>query len=262
MKRDAIDRYRLVLFLPSAVLLFALFAWAMHDMVPFGHFQGAYGNLLNQVTVYERHTTNVVTAVNFDYRGFDTLGEESILFLAVLGVAMLLRQRKEEHKDEKHASRDESQYRRAPQPSDAVKTVTMGLVGPLVAFGLYVVLHGQVTPGGGFQGGVILATAPLLVYLAGDLKTFKQIASHELMELAEALGIAGFVGVGFLGLVMGGAFLRNVLPLGKTGSVLSSGTILALNICSALAVSGGFVVAVYSFLEQTLEVSMRSEKGK
>jgi multicomponent Na+:H+ antiporter subunit B len=262
MKRDVMDKYRLVVFAPSAVLLFGLFVWAMHDMVPFGHFHGAYGELLNRTSVYERHTTNVVTAVNFDYRAVDTLGEESILFMAVLGVAMLLRRSKQESKSDKQESRDESQRRSVPQPSDAVKTATMGLVGPMVVFGLYVVLHGQVTPGGGFQGGVILATAPLLVYLAGDFKSFKRIAAHGLLELAEALGIVGFVGVGLLGLIIGGCFLRNVLPLGTTASVLSSGTILALNICSALAVCGGFVVAIHAFLQQTLEMRMHGERSK
>lgn len=256
MKRSG----RYLLFLPSAVVLAALFVWAMRDMVPFGHYRGPYGDVLNKIAVYERHTTNVVTAVNFDYRGVDTMCEESILFMAVLGVAMLLRRQKEEAKDDE--SRDESEQRRAPQPSDAIKTVTLGLVGPLVTFGLYIVFHGQVTPGGGFQGGVILATAPLLVYLAGDLNTFKKVASHSIVEFGEASGIVGFVAIGFLGLIVGGTFLRNVLPLGETGNVISSGTILLLNFCSALAVAGGFVSAVYAFLEQTVEMRMEKEKGE
>jgi multicomponent Na+:H+ antiporter subunit B len=247
-------RHRILLFLPSALLLLALFVWADRDLVPFGHYRGPYGDVVNSITVFERHATNAVSAVNFDIRGLDTMGEETILFMSVLGVAMLLRRQKEESAD--NESRDESERRDVPQPSDAIKTVTMGLIGPLVVYGLYVVLHGQVTPGGGFQGGVILATAPLLAYLAEDLKTFKQITSHLLVEIGEAAGIAGYVGFGFLGLVLGGVFLRNVLPLGETGGVLSSGMIFGLNICSALAVAGGFVSVIYAFLEQTLEMRM------
>lgn len=251
------SRRRLLLFVPSALLLLALFVWADRDLVPFGHYRGPYGDVVNSLTVFERHSTNAVSTVNFDVRGLDTMGEETILFMSVLGVAMLLRRQKEESKDDE--SRDESESRDVPQPSDAIKTATMGLIGPLVVYGLYVVLHGQVTPGGGFQGGVILATAPLLAYLAEDLKTFKRITSHMLVEVAEAGGIAGYVGFGFLGLVTGGVFLRNVLPLGETGSVLSSGMILGLNICSALAVAGGFVSVIYAFLEQTLEMRMRGK---
>jgi len=248
------SRSRLLLFAPSAMLLLGLFVWADRDLVPFGHYRGPYGEVVNSLTVFERHTTNAVSAVNFDVRALDTMGEETILFMSVLGVAMLLRRQKEESEDD--ASRDESESRDVPQPSDAIKTATMGLIGPLVVYGLYVVLHGQVTPGGGFQGGVILATAPLLAYLAEDLETFKRITSHMLVEIAEAGGIAGYVGFGLVGLVIGGAFLRNVLPLGETGSVLSSGMIFGLNICSALAVAGGFVSVMYAFLEQTLEMRM------
>jgi multicomponent Na+:H+ antiporter subunit B len=255
-------RHRYLLFVPSALLLFGLFAWSMRGLVPFGNFHGTYGDLLNRVAVYERHATNVVAAVNFDYRAVDTMGEESILFMAVLGVALLLRLQKDESEEDGQEERGEGEQRDVPQPSDAIKTATMGLVGPLVVYGFYVILHGQITPGGGFQGGVILATAPLLVYLAGDLKTFKRITSHFLVELGEALGIAGFLGAGFLGLGIDGIFLQNVLPLGKTGSVLSSGMIQLLNICSAMAVSGGFIVAIYTFLEQTLEIRMRGGKSQ
>ncbi len=253
-------RSRLLLFAISALVLLPLFAWSMCDLPQFGYYRGPYGDLLNSITVYERHTTNVVTAVNFDFRAVDTLGEESILFMAVIGVALLLRRTAGEDRDRDDSSK-ENEESDAPPPSDAVKVATMGLVGPLVVFGLYIVLHGQVTPGGGFQGGVILATAPLLVYLAGDLQTFKKITSHAAVEFGEALGIGAFAGVGFLGLFIANAFLRNVWPLGTTGSVISSGTILALNLCSALAVSGGFVSAIYSFLEQTLEMRMEGDKG-
>jgi len=253
-------KHRLLLFVPSAVVLFALFAWSMRDLVPFGHYRGPYGDVVNKITVFECHATNAVSAVNFDLRALDTMGEETILFMAVSGLAMLLRKQTRESKD--NESSDETESRDAPQPSDAIKTDTMGLVGPLVVYGIYIVLHGQLTPGGGFQGGVILATAPLLVYLAGDLPTFKRITSHMLVEFGEALGIAGFVGFGFLGLLLGGVFMRNVLPLGQTGSVWSSGLIFCLNICSALAVAGGFVSAIYAFLEQTLEMRMEGDKGK
>jgi multicomponent Na+:H+ antiporter subunit B len=248
---------RLVLFFTSATLLFALLTWAMHDLPPFGHYRGPYGDVINQTTVYERHVTDAITAVNFDFRGFDTLGEESILFMSVIGVATLLRKQKKENKDDEPG---EIESQRAPDPSDAVKVVTLGLVGPLVVYGLYVVTHGQISPGGGFQGGVILATAPLLVYLAGDLKSFKRITSHLLIELAEAAGIFAFVGIGLLGLLSGKEFLRNVLPLGETATIFSGGTVPLLNLATGLAVAGGFVSAIYAFLEQTIEMRMKREK--
>ena len=250
---------RHILFFVSAAVLFTLMAWAMHGISPFGHYRGPYGDVINATTVYERHITDAVTAVNFDFRGFDTLGEESILFMSVIGVGTLLRKRKDESKDSDKES-DELEMHHAPEPSDAVKVITLGLVGPLVVFGLYIVAHGQITPGGGFQGGVVLATAPLLVYLAGDLKTFKRITTHSLVEMGEAAGIFAFVVIGLLGLMVGQEFLRNVLPLGETGTIFSGGTVPLLNLATGLAVAGGFISAIYSFLEQTIEMRMEGDK--
>lgn len=252
-------RRRHAMFFCSAIVVFSLLAWAMHDLPPFGHYRGPYGYVINATTVYERHITDAVTAVNFDFRGFDTLGEESILFMSVAGVVTLLRRQKKEKKDENRDS-DELERHRAPEPSEAVKVITLGLVGPLVVFGLYIVSHGQITPGGGFQGGVILATAPLLVYLAGDLKTFKRITTHMIVEIAEAAGIFAFVGIGLMGMIVGQQFLRNVLPLGKTATILSAGTVALLDLATGMAVAGGFISAIYAFLEQTIEMRMEGEK--
>lgn len=253
---------RIGLFVISAIGFFTLFTETVREMPSFGHYRGPYGYVLNQETVYERHITDVVTAVNFDWRGVDTLGEESILFLAVMGTMILLRKHdsESERPDENgNASRDGSDGRQLHASSEAMQVAALGLVGPLVAFGLYIVTHGQLTPGGGFQGGVILATAPLLVYLTGDLKTFKRIANHDLVQIAEALGLGGFLLVGLPGLVLGGSYLRNVLPLGMTGSLFSGGLIPVINVCTGAAVAAGLVSVTYSFLEHTLEARLRRQ---
>jgi multicomponent Na+:H+ antiporter subunit B len=255
-------RTRSALFGISAIAFFAVCLWALHDMPPVGHYRGPYGDVLNSIGTHERHITDIVTGVNFDFRGIDTLGEEAILFLSVAGATLLLRRQKDEEEDEKRqqAWADESARREAPEASDATRITTLGLIGPLVVFGVYIVTHGQITPGGGFQGGVVLATAPLLVYIAGDLKAFKRITQQTLVEAAEAAGIFLFAGIGLLGVIMGGVFLQNVLPLGTTGNINSGGTIAALNIATGLAVAGGFVQLMYAFLEQTIELRNKAEK--
>jgi multicomponent Na+:H+ antiporter subunit B len=255
-------RARASLFVVSAIGLLAVFIAAVRDIPGFGGYRGPYGDVINQQTVYERHVTDVVTAVNFDWRGIDTLGEESILFLAVVGTTVLLRKQpsEEQQTDADDTKDDESEKREVPLPSEATRVATLGLVGPLVAFGLYLVTHGHLTPGGGFQGGVVLATAPLLVYLAGDLKTFKRIAHHDLVEIAEALGIGGFFSLGLLGMALGGAYLRNVLPLGTTGNLFSGGTIPLINLCTGGAVAAGLVMVMYRFLEQTVEIRLRGKR--
>jgi multicomponent Na+:H+ antiporter subunit B len=248
---------RHVFFFISALGLAALYVWALRAMPPFGHYRGPYGDVLNAVATYERHVQDVVTAVNFDYRGFDTLGEESILFISVVGAVVLLRRQKRENGGEQQAQKAQVEGDRpAPAPSDAVRALTLLLAGPMVAFGLYVVAHGQLSPGGGFQGGVILATVPLLVYLAGDFETFKRITSHTLVEMAEAAGLAGYLVIGFIGMAIGTTFLQNVFPLGETGEITSSGSIVLISLATGLEVAGGFVLLLYAFLEQTLEVRL------
>jgi multicomponent Na+:H+ antiporter subunit B len=253
---------RLIVFTVSAFGLILLYLWGASGLPPLGHYQGPYGDLINQVGVYERHATDLVTAVNFDYRGFDTLGEEFIFFASVIGVLTLLRHQREESKqeDEAFARDDQQPGRHAPEPSEALKVTTLALIGPLVVFGIYIVSHGQITPGGGFQGGVILATAPLLVYLAGDYKTFKKAAAHTLLEVGEAIGALGYAVIGLLGMIAGGVFLQNVLPLGTTGNVNSAGTIAVISATVGLEVAGGFVLLMHAFLEQTLELRLRGPR--
>ncbi len=249
---------RLVLFLGSVAAMLAVLVPALHDLPPFGHYRGPYGDVIASIGTYERHVTDMVTAVNFDFRGFDTLGEEVILFLSVVGGTLLLRPQKDEHNDSEEFARDVAE-RAAPDPSDAVRAATVGLIGPLVAFGLYIVAHGQLTPGGGFQGGVILATAPLLVYIADDLKTFKRITNNTLVEAAEGFGIFCYVAIGLLGLIAGANFLQNVLPLGVTGEANSGGTIMLVNAATGLAVAAGFVHLLRAFVEQTIELRSKAE---
>ena len=137
--------------------------------------------------------------------------------------------------------------------------VGLALVGPVVLFGIYVVAHGHLTPGGGFQGGVVLATGALLVYLSGEYVTLRRVSPETLTDAAESAGAAGYVAVGLLGLAAGATFLENVLPLGQPGQLLSAGTIPVLNLVVGLEVAGGFVLLLYEFLEQTLVIRRPGE---
>lgn len=83
-------RARVVLFLVGAAGLGALLVWAFVGLPRFGFYHGPYGNVIRAVAVSQRHATNAVDAVVFDYRGFDTVGEEFIFFAAAIGIAMLL----------------------------------------------------------------------------------------------------------------------------------------------------------------------------
>jgi len=161
---------------------------------------------------------------------------------------LLRKQRGESERKEQ----DKTPERTVPAPSEAVNALSVGLVGPTILFAIYIITHGQLTPGGGFQGGVILATAPLLIYLAGEFETFHKLASHTSMAVAEAAGAAGFALIGTAALAPGMPFLTNILPIGKLGSVLSAGTIPLINISVGIEVSAGFVLLALAFLEEVL----------
>ena len=247
-------RVRTALFFVGAAGLAVFILWGYAGLPDFGNYLGPYGDVLNAVAVPERHITDVVTAVNFDYRGFDTLGEEFILFAAVVGVAIILRAQRDEEEREPH---EFAFGRSAPRTSDAVRGLAIGLIGPTVVTGLYIVAHGHLTPGGGFQGGVVLATALLLVYLAGEYSFLRRAAPISVIEVSEAVGAGAFALIGFAGVIGGVAYLENVLPLGEIGALNSAGTVPLINLSVGLEVAAGFVLIIVEFLEQTLMVRLK-----
>jgi multicomponent Na+:H+ antiporter subunit B len=248
------DRTRRFTFILAATILGIVLARAVLELPSFGNYRGPYGDVLNSTAVNDRKATNVISAVNFDYRGIDTLGEEFILFAAVMGVVLLLREQRGERRDRPVDIADD---RKAPHDSDSVRELCLGLVAPATLFGLYVVSHGHLTPGGGFQGGVLLATAPLLMYLGGEYMGFRRLSPEALTEVGEGTGAGAFALIGLIALVVAGAFLQNFLPLGKPSDLNSSGTILVINLSVGLAVASGLVLLLSEFLEQTLEIHRR-----
>jgi len=242
------------LFLIGAAGLGALLLWGLAGLPDYRDFTPLLGQVMNSVTVQERSSTAVVSAINFDYRAFDTLGEEFILFAAVLVLALLLRRLESERPGPTTAS-----PRRAHTTSAAVRLAATAMVGPTVLLAVYVTMHGHLTPGGGFQGGVIAATALLLVYLASDYERMRRLRPRALVETAKAGGALGFVLLGLGGLIFAGAFLENFLPLGEPGELVAAGTIPLLSLAVGIEVSGGFVLLLSEFLTQLLVIRREQE---
>lgn len=243
-------RGRRGLFLISAALLAVVFWNGYSKLPPVGAVTGAYGDTVNAITVSQRHITDAVTAVTFDIRGFDTLGEEFILFTSVMGTLLLMRRQSDEPTGDHE---DKAPGRTVPDSSDAVRVVAMLLLIPTVLFGLYLVTHGQISPGGGFQGGVVLSTAPLLLYLAGTYEQFRRATPHRLIAISEAIGAAGYILIGGACIALGGSFLENVLPLGQSGSITGGGTVPFIDLSVGLEVSGGIVLILLVYLEELME---------
>ncbi len=248
------EKRRLGLFLLGAVGVAAMYVAGTRNLPPWGAYRGPYGDVISGLAVYERHATDVVNAITYDYRGFDTLGEEFILFSAVVGVMLLLRPEKNQPPGQKSpALKDRATL------SETVKVFATVMFGITVLFGIYIVTHGQLTPGGGFQGGVIIAAAPMLIYIAQDTEAFRRIVSHPLLELVEATGAAGYAVVGLVSLAIGAPFLTNILPLGQTGDVFSSGSIAVISALVGLEVAAAFLLTTFEYLREILSAEKDSE---
>lgn len=232
----------------TAVLLLL----AVLDMPPFGSSFHPYRT--HSVPAAVAHATaNVVSSVNFDQRGMDTLAEEAILVASVLVVATLLRKT------------DGDRWRRRTGGRVLDSTLLMGwiLLPYTLLLGLDVVAHGHLTPGGGFQGGVVLGTAVHLLYVAGRYDVLKRARPIRPFEWGEAIGTGAFACLGIAGVLVTGAFLANVVPQGALGTLLSAGTVPILNGAVGVEVASGVVVVISAFLDQAigLETVPRGSRG-
>jgi multicomponent Na+:H+ antiporter subunit B len=238
------DRLRLAIFLIAGPVFLGLYCYATLNLPPWGQYRGPYGDMIAKLAVYERHATDTVNAINYDYRGFDTLGEEFILFTAVIGVMMLLRREKDV------PTAPAGRLADRPSLSESVQAVISPAIFVTTIFGFYIGLHGQLTPGGGFQAGVILATGSVLVYLAANTEGFKRITSHVAVEFVEAVGAASYALIGIVPLLIGLPLLTNILPLGTTGDVFSAGNIALISACIGIEVTAAFLLVIYTYLEE------------
>ncbi|MCL0038652.1 sodium:proton antiporter [Dehalococcoidia bacterium] len=95
-----------------------------------------------------------------------------------------------------------------------IQTVARVLVPFLQLFGLYIIVHGPVSPGGGFQGGVIVGASMILLALSYDLSSAETKVSHKVRIAMDSTGALLFAGMGLLCLLAGGVFLEyGVIPL-------------------------------------------------
>jgi len=194
-----------------SILFLAVLGYYMVTLfaqIPFGENRMQVGRHYLDNTVAETGSVNAVTAIVVSYRGFDTLGEVTVLFLAATGLGAILFDKRGKKRRKQHAS--------------ALVRTTSKLLYPLIVLlGAYVFVHGHLTPGGGFQGGAIIATGVLLMYMS--YQRFE--TNHKALTIIESLAGLTFVSIGMVGLIMGHSFLQNFLPLGEPNSLLSAGII-------------------------------------
>lgn len=156
----------------------------------------------------ESGSANFVTSIIANYRALDTLGEVTVLFIAAAGLAFVL-------------GGNQKNYAFEFDASFIIKTGVKIIFPLMFLLGIYIIVHGHLTPGGGFQGGAVIATAVLLKFLA--YKDYK--LNHTGLSVLESLAGISFLVIGFIGLVTEGSFLTNILNNGTLGTLFSAGLI-------------------------------------
>lgn len=207
---------------------------------------------------------NVVTAVLASYRGFDTLGETGVVFTAGLAVALLLGFGERSLSAGHRAGAGRQRLKEGPGKGDhhvIVRVVSKVLIPVIALYALYVQFHGELSPGGGFQAGVILAVAVILYSLVFGISAALDAVSAGFARRVAALGLMIYAGVGFWTLIEGGLFLDYYTLLAHEGGDHHSANthgqhlgIMLVEIGVLLAVSGSMVTIFYAFAGRAPEI--------
>ena len=240
------------LFIFAAIILFGLMVLPLVTRIaPFTELTPLAAKYVG-AEAHELGAANLVTAVVVTYRGLDTLGEVTVLFAATAGVGFLLRSRTKKESSVADAQAIDAGVQaadsesavpaeaaaaaegrgdgagdavatRRPAPlSELLSSASVVLFPLVLMFGAYIFIHGHLTPGGGFQGGVVIASGFALLMAADASRTL----NHGVLLVVESLSGAAYVALGLLGLVLAAGFLDTTfLPFGKLGQVFSAGAI-------------------------------------
>ncbi len=238
-----------IAFLVLALVILGPALWHVAvSMPPFGMPTEQYGATVNALLPAARRVTNMVAAVNFDVRGLDTVGEECMMVCAVTGAVVLLR-----------GSRGEDLTSKAGRVSgraviiraDATVLICRIAATFTMLFGVYMVLHGTSTPGGGFQGGAIAGSSLILLYLGEGYPEWRSIVRSPALDAIEGGGAFLFVMAAAVPLMLGHAALENILPYGQPKDLFSGGLMVVANFAVGLSVAGSFGLLLLEFMEET-----------
>ncbi len=181
---------------------------------------------------------NAVTTVVVYFRGFDTLGEIAVLFIASIGIGLMLH------------SNNECNVK---APSNFMLKTASKLLFPIILlFGIYVMVYGHLSPGGGFQGGVIIASGVLLLLISD--KSFE--VPHSFIVMLETFAGVSYVLIGLIGLFVLDKFLGNFLPnnISNMGMLLSGGVIPIIYIIVGIKVGSEMSMIVQNLIKRSENV--------
>lgn len=221
------------------IILLCIIAWGIFmslAKIPFGKSESKVGNYYVEEGRRETGATNIVTSVVVGYRAFDTLGEVTVLFLAAIGLGAVLATLKDKS-------------RAVIEDASLILITGCKFLFPLILlFGAYVFIHGHLTPGGGFQGGAVVASGFLLAYLGCRGDRISKVGS----AIFESLGGLTFVVIGMIGLAIGSRyFLSNFLPKSQLNTLFSAGIIPIIYIAIGFKVGSELSGIIDQMMEES-----------
>lgn len=181
----------------------------------------------------ETGAMNIVSGMILTYRAFDTFGETNVLFIATCCVMVLLMV------DDALLKKQEVRNDRRYEPkNDAILQGTAFVLCPIIfIFGIYVILNGHLSPGGGFSGGAIIGAGLILYVSAFGFKHTQRFFNEHIYKVAKITALCMYGMIGSYFYILGANGIENHIPLGIPGHILSSGIILPINICVGLEVA-------------------------
>jgi len=232
-----------------SLVAFLLIRWVQEAkvMVPYGeaNYQDRVSKSYSQsdgkdLDWDQKHTetgsANVVTGIVTGFRSFDTLGEVTVLFVSALGISLVV---------------GTSKHVFPSQTSGFILKQGAKLVFPIIlVVGFYVITHGHLSPGGGFQGGAMIGSSMLLMALSDD-HFMPSIKGFKVLE-----GLAGtlYVVLGLMGMILGSYFLENFLDTGRLGQVMSGGLIPIVYLFIGLKVGSELTNIIIDYFKEEAQV--------
>lgn len=176
---------------------------------------------------------NIVTGMILKYRAFDTFGEAHVLFIATICVMIMLMVDDEKLKE--IAEVDDRKYE--PKNDEILKKIAFILVPVIFMFGLYIILNGHLSPGGGFSGGAMLGAGMILYVSAFGFKKTQEFFDEDIFKIVKVTSLALYAVIISYYFFMGGNGLDSHIPLGTPGDILSAGLLLPINLFVGLEVA-------------------------
>lgn len=187
----------------------------------------------------ETGAVNIVAGMILDYRAFDTLGESTVLFIAACSVLTLLRIDLDQNgKPTQELIAAEADDRHHEPKNDVILQRSAAMLVPIILlFGIYIVLNGHLSPGGGFSGGAIIGAGLILYLNAFGFQKTERIMNFKVFTGVTFAALMFYACAKMYSFYTGANHLDSGIPLGTPGAILSSGLILPLNICVGLVVA-------------------------